>query len=532
MRGHQRYHGPPARGATVSRRDLLGGAAAFALAGCTGARHCGERPSPPSPPSPHSRPARSAPRARELQWGVQSGDVTTSSAVVWSRADAPSRMFVEWSLSPRFDRVIHIDGPAVDAATDLIGKVQLSRLPSGTKVHYRVSFDGSGWLEGSLVTAPSGGEGRDVVLAWSGDTNGQGWGIDPARGGMPAYTALLARAPDLFVHCGDTIYADEPILPRIELADGTTWNNLVDPAKDHVAQTLDDFRGAHRYPRRSEEVRALSAAVPLFSIWDDHEVRNNWFPGEVIDDPRYAERRVDALAVHARRAMYEYAPTLRPPSGPMYRAVGWGPLLDVFLLDGRTHRTANEPAPPEGGLLGSQQTAWLLDALSTSRATWKVIACNMPIALVIGEPGKRVAHANDGWGNEDGPPREREVELAQLLSGMRARGVKNVVWITADVHYAAVHRMDPARAAFKDFDPFWELVAGPMHATAFPRKPLDDTFGPEVVWSSAGWDTFGSPATGAQHFGLLRIDGRTRALSVTFVDARGRDLHRVALAPS
>jgi len=513
MRGHQRYHARSTRGATVSRRGVLEGAVALTLTGCAGApRHAARTPTP----------------ARELSWGVQAGDVTTSRAVIWSRADVPSRMVVEWSLSPAFERPVRAQGPMVDASSDLTGKVALSGLPSGTRIHYRVRFDDSTWAPGSFTTAPQ--DARDVVLAWSGDTNGQGWGIDPARGGMPAYTALLARAPDLFIHCGDAIYADDPIVPRIELPDGTTWNNIVHPAKDHVAQTLDDFRGAHLYPRASREVRAVSAAVPLFSIWDDHEVRNNWFPGQEIDDARYNERHVDALARHARRAMHEYAPTLRSPSGPMYRVVRWGPSLDVFLLDGRTYRTPNEPAPLEGALLGAQQTAWLLDELSASRATWKVIACNMPIALVISEKGRTIPQANDGWGNENGPPRERELELARLLSGMRARGVKNVVWISADVHYAAAHRMSPARAAFKDFDPFWELVAGPMHATAFPRKPLDDTFGPEVAWSSADWDTLGSPATGAQHFGLLRIDGRTGVLSVTFVDARGRDLHRMTLS--
>jgi len=224
-------------------------------------------------------------------------------------------------------------------------------------------------------------------------------------------------------------------------------------------------------------------------------------------------------------------PSLRPATGPMYRVVRWGPLLDVFLLDGRTYRTPNEPAPLAGALLGAEQTAWLLDALSSSRATWKIVACAMPIGLVIAEPGRTIRQANDGWANEDGPPREREIELARLLSSLRARSVKNVVWITAEVHHAAAHRMDPARAAFKDFDPFWELVAGPMHATAFPRRPLDGTFGPEVAWTSADWTTTASPATGATSFGLLRIDARTRAIEVTFVDGRGRDLHRMTLAP-
>ena len=84
----------------------------------------------------------------------------------------------------------------------------------------------------------------------------------------------------------------------------------------------------------------------------------------------------------------------------------------------------------------------------------------------------------------------------------------------------------------RDLDPFWEFVAGPMHATSFPRKHFDDTFGPELVYASAGWDTFGSPANGMQYFGVVRIDGRSQVMTVTLVDGRGRDLHATVLRPA
>ncbi len=109
--------------------------------------------------------------------------------------------------------------------------------------------------------------------------------------------------------------------------------------------------------------------------------------------------------------------------------------------------------------------------------------------------------------------------------------MKNVVFVTADVHYAAAHRYSPERAVFKEMDPFWEFVAGPMHASSFPRKPLDDTFGPEVVWASHDETTMGSPATGQQYFGLVRIEGATGAMTVSLVDGRGRTLHTTALQP-
>ena len=475
-------------------------------------------------------------------WGVQSGDVTSSRAVIWSRSDRPSRMVVEWSTSPAFTSPRRVLGPAATEDGDLIAKVALEGLPSSTRIHYRVRFEAqrsSDWLAGALSTPDAtddparASSPRDVVFAWSGDTNGQGWGIDPSRGGMPAFTALLDRAPELFISCGDAIYADNPIPPEIALPDGSTWKNLVTPAKSHIAETLADFRGAHLYPRHSREVRALSAAVPVFNIWDDHEVRNNWFPGEVVVEPARREPRMSVIAEHARRAMLEHWPTLVDPSR-MYRSVRWGPLLEVFFLDGRSFRTPNHPVPETEAFLGSAQLAWLEGALAASTATWKVIACDMPLGLVVSDPApeKPGLDAFDGYANTNGPPSGREHELAHLLVSLRARGVRNVVWLTADVHYAAAHRYTPSRVGLRDMDPFWEFVAGPMHATSFPRKRFDDTFGPELVYASAGWDTFGSPATGAQSFGVVRIDGRTRVMTVTLVDGRGRDLHATALRPT
>jgi alkaline phosphatase D len=450
-------------------------------------------------------------------------------------------MVVEWSTEKTFANARRVQGPLTSSDSDLVGKVALVGLPSASRIHYRVRFEtghASEWLAGALSTpidladAGRAAQPGDVVFVWSGDTNGQGWGIDPARGGMPAFTAVLDRAPDFFVSVGDAIYADGPIPPEKEVGDGTLWRNLVTPEKSHIAETLDDFRGAYRYPRLSREVRALSAQVPTFAIWDDHEVRNNWFPSEVVDEPGRREPSIDVIAVHARRAMLEHLPTLIDPAGVMYRSVRWGPLLEVFFLDGRSYRTPNYPVPREEAFLGKAQLAWLEGALVRSTATWKVIACDMPIGLVVSEPAPKTgADAFDGFANTSGAPSGRELELAHLFATLHARSVKNVVWLTADVHYAAAHRYDPSRAAIREMDPFWEFVAGPMHASSFPRKRFDDTFGPELVYATAGWDTFGSPATGQQYFGVVRIDGRSKVMIVTLVDSRGRDLNATVLRP-
>lgn len=445
-------------------------------------------------------------------------------------------MMVEWALASSFGDVRRIDGPHVSRESDFTGKVRLDQLPAASRIHYRVRFDGeraSEVVSGSFTTAPRHDDARDVLMAWSGDVNGQGWGIEEKLG-MPAVSALAARRPDLYVSCGDSIYADDPIVREVRLPDGRTYRNVVTEAKGHVAQTLDDFRGAHLYARHAREVRDFAGTTPTFAIWDDHEVRNNWFPGQTLTgDPRYRETNIDTLAAFARRAMLEHAPEVRAADAPMYRSVRWGARLELFLLDGRGHRTKNWPAPPEEAFFGPAQMAWLASALTASTATWKVIACNMPLGLVIDEREPDGSVGFDGVGNGNGLPKGREVELARLFSTLARAGTKNLVFVTADVHFAAAHRFDAEKAQHKEMPTFHEFIAGPLHASAFGRKALDDTFGVEVLYVNAEWDTFGTPADPkTQTFGTIAIDGRSGTMTVSLVDGTGHDLHTTVLRPS
>jgi len=101
-----------------------------------------------------------------------------------------------------------------------------------------------------------------------------------------------------------------------------------------------------------------------------------------------------------------------------------------------------------------------------------------------------------------------------------------VVWITADVHYCAAHYYDPARAQFTDFEPFWEFVAGPLHAGTFGPNALDDPFGPSVVFQSAPPDGQSNlpPSAGMQFFGQVDLDGQSKDLQVSLKDIEGREL--------
>lgn len=157
-----------------------------------------------------------AAEAPVLPYGVQAGDVTATSAIIWSRADQPARMIVEIATSPDFSDARVIEGSAALEPQDYTAKIDVTGLPAGTDIHYRVKFVSledtrleSAPVEGVLHTAPT--EAQPIRFLWSGDVAGQGWGINEAWGGMRIFAEMAKAEPQFFIHSGDTIYADGPI---------------------------------------------------------------------------------------------------------------------------------------------------------------------------------------------------------------------------------------------------------------------------------------------------------------------------------
>lgn len=482
----------------------------------------------------------------DAPWGVQTGEVTHDSGLVWVRSDRPARMLVETSPTESFRNPRRWHGPLLGADTDFTGTARLRGLPPGERIHYRVTLSdpddprrSGAPVTGTFRTAPVRRR-DDVRFVWSGDLAGQGWGINPGLGGYRIFDAMERLAPDFFLFSGDTIYADGPIAPTQELPDGTRWRNITTEEKSKVAETLAEFRGAFRYNLLDENLRRFNARVPSVVQWDDHEVRNNWYPGQRIadTDTRYTEKRVDVLAARARRAFGEYFPTSVPRPGAregrMYRVLRQGPLLDVFVLDMRTHRNANSPGrqtvDPQG-ILGREQLDWLKRELARSRAVWKVIAADMPIGLVVPDTTEGRQHVEAVAQGDPGAPLGRELQIAELLRFVKHRRITGTVWLTADVHHTSAQHYRPERAAFGDFEPFWEFVSGPLNAGAFPAVALDGTFGPERVFVKAPTASNVSPAGGYQFFGQVDIDGDSAELTVRLREQDGTVLYTKRLVP-
>jgi alkaline phosphatase D len=347
---------------------------------------------------------------------------------------------------------------------------------------------------------------------------------------MRTYATMHKNRPDFFIHSGDAIYADCPIPARITLPDGQVWRNLITEEKSKVAETLAEFRGNYKYNLLDDNVRAFNAEVPLLAQWDDHEVTNDWWPDATLPGSRRTKSAL-LLAARGRRAIHDFMPTraTAAESGRIYRKVSYGPSLDLFLLDMRSYRGPNASADANelaaaNHLLGPAQIDWLKRSLTHSTAVWKVIAADLPIGLV----------SDDAVALGDGPPHGRELEIADVLRFIKRAGIRNTVWLTADMHYTAAHRYDPNRAVFQDFDPFWEFVSGPLHAGSWGPAELDNTFGPTVVFQKGCTETQGenlAPCFGLQFFGQVTIDGITNVMTVALKDVDGRQLWSVDLEP-
>ncbi|MEC9344104.1 MAG: alkaline phosphatase D family protein, partial [Pseudomonadota bacterium] len=297
-----------------------------------------------------------------------------------------------------------------------------------------------------------------------------------------------------------------------------------------------------KYNLMDTHLRAMNAQLPTFFQWDDHEVIDNWSSAKDLSgDSRYSEKSVDLLRARAGRAFHEMTPIRYTPAEPgrVYRKIAYGPMLDIFFLDMRSYRGPNgasmeDALTPQARILGAQQVAWLKRELADSKATWKVIAADMPLGVIVWNDWRERTGAEAVANGDHGPAKGRELEIADLLRFIKTAGVTNTVWLTADVHYTAAHYYDPTKAQFQDFEPFWEFVSGPLHAGTFGPNALDRTFGPEVRFVKAPEaGTFNlPPSAGLQFFGLVDIDGATEQMTVRLMDRSDTQLWKTTIDPA
>jgi alkaline phosphatase D len=436
-------------------------------------------PSGLTPATPTASPARTG-------MLVTVAEVSDTGASLWVRADGPGP--VKARLRVEGDRRATDATIPLAADADGTGRVRLTGLQPRTRYSYEVRQDME-TATGTFRTAPAPHTDVPARIVWSGDLGGANHCRD-VEDGYTVFNAMTGRDADLFLFLGDTVYADQMC--------GST---LHAPGANFIADTLPGFHAKHRYNRADAALQRFFRTTPVFAVWDDHEVRNNFGP-------------LDPLMPLGRRAFLDYWPIAGPPEEPtrLYRRVRWGRHAEIFILDTRQYRSANgDPDGPHKTMLGAAQRAWLLDGLERSDATWKLVASTVPLGMFTG------GASSDSWAGvnvlgfqrtRDGFVHERDA----ILDRIRARGIENVVVLSGDVHHAELIRHEPTPGFV-----LHEFVAGPLAARQGFRRFLDRSLHSRSL-GSLGW---------ARNFGELAIERDT--LTVGIVDAAGATRVRLEL---
>jgi alkaline phosphatase D len=331
-----------------------------------------------------------------LSLGYVCGEVTNDSALVWLRAEPTSRVALHYGTEPGLSEFSSSQLVSADPDADSTAIIPLNKLTPSTRYYYRALVAGKkpGPIA-SFLTAPRPDDSVKVTFCFSGDT----------RETYKPFTvmgAIRAQRPDFFMHLGDTIYADI----------------------NGAARHLPDFWAKYRTNREDPWMQGCFSETSVYVTWDDHEVVNDYWAG-------------DPLAPIGRKAFLDYWPVRCPADQGerIYRSVRWGRAAEIFILDSRQYRN-----PAKNTMLGMGQREWLLDGLAGSSANFKFVATAVPMA----------GGGRDRW---DGYPKERH----EILNFIKERKIRGVVFLSADMHYAAITKI-PNSGGLRD------ITAGPIAA--------------------------------------------------------------------
>jgi alkaline phosphatase D len=462
--------------------------------------------------------------AVKLTSGVAASEVDPHGAQLWARCSEAGTLQV--AVRAGDGTVVREETAAADATHDYTATVPVTGLRAASEYEYRASCGGPDGnagppAQGRFRTAPEPGAAVAATFAWGGDVGGQNACRDAAAG-YPVFRAIASRRPDFFVALGDMIYADTPC------TEFGRYGNAQVPGPTAPATDLPGFWAPWQYNRADPSLQALLAATPYYAVWDDHEVVDDSGPHSDV----LASAPDRHLLPIGRQAFLDYNPLRVATNSPprLYRTVRWGKHLELMLLDTRSYRDANtaaDTAAEPKTMLGREQLTWLKDTLAESDATWKVVVSSVPMAIPTGAGPQ----ARDGWANFDGDT-GFERELLDILRAARERDVKNMIWISTDVHFAAVFRHRP----FADDPSFvvYEVETGPLTAGVFPKREFDGTLHSERLFLYPELEeprgTF-AQANSWFNFGLVSVDAAGK-LRLQVVDGTGKTLYEMPLAPS
>ncbi|MBA3750519.1 MAG: alkaline phosphatase D family protein [Nitrosopumilus sp.] len=458
--------------------------------------------------------------------GVASGDVTNQSATIWSRSNSQSIMNVEYDTNENFSNGMYKEGSVANASTDFTVKANLEDLMPDTLYFYRVWFSDlsnsnntSNPVIGKFITAPiqngdfNNNSTKEIRFIWGADLGGQNYCRNEMNNGYKIFESMQSLNPHFFIANGDMIYADGICTAEGPVDDNNmTWKNIPgdfksirDPSVnwENSSEVEKIFVDHWKYNRNDPYLQNFLKNTSMYSQWDDHEVINdfgakwpywNLFNIEREGYPNIVKEGLSAFS--------HYSPiktsTIEDNSNGIYRSFNWGKPLDLFILDARSYRDQNHVVDtPDNNktLIGNSQLEWLKQGLLNSNATWKIVSSDVPISIPTGSNTSILGR--DGWANGNETDYSNytgfERELNDLFGFIDENKLKNIVFVTTDVHFPAFIKYDFDLDNDGNSTIIYELVSGPLSAFrgGVPFPVLDKSFNSTLLYGEGDIFNFG-----------------------------------------
>lgn len=148
--------------------------------------------------------------------------------------------------------------------------------------------------------------------------------------------------------------------------------------------------------------------------------------------------------------------------------------------------------------------------MSNSNATWKVISSDIPISIPTASNASTLGR--DGWANGNESDNYSyytgfEKELSNLLEFIDEQNLKNVIFLTTDVHFPAYIKYDFDLNKDGSTAQVYELVSGPLNAVrgGDPFPILDTSFNPSLIYGEGNIFNFG-------HIRIERVDDKPQLI--------------------
>jgi alkaline phosphatase D len=380
--------------------------------------------------------ARTRPfRSGHFPDGVVSGDPTPKGISLWTRLDpsgggGTGSVQLEVATDKAFRKVVARKDVTTGAASNHAVKARVTGLKAHEEYFYRFATKGSDSAVGRFRTALPADSKQDVKFAFFSCQ-------EYTHGYYNALDVMADGDYDFVVCLGDYIYAEayHSVKGGTGVRDDKIGRENPDnPAIVREAVTLADYREKYQLYRSDPALRAVHAKFPMVMLWDDHEVQDNYV-GQPADGGLPAGKHFSAARKKAaRKAFFESMPAF-PTGERLYRTLRFGSTVELIVMDQRSYR-ADQPcddavvAPcadydQPRDFLGRPQMNFVKDALKKSTARWKVMANELTIM-----PTRVLGSANYTYDTWTGYPRERE----ELLTHIRDRQIKDVVFLTGDIH--------------------------------------------------------------------------------------------------